>query len=73
MAHSADTHDRQAHYAVPAPMPWPIMGATALFLMALGGVFVMNGRLGGWVSIAAGGMPLLTGGAGQPRQLMGKQ
>ncbi|HUQ74607.1 MAG TPA: cytochrome c oxidase subunit 3 [Burkholderiales bacterium] len=40
-------------------MPWPIMGSMALFLMALGGVFVMNGRLGGWVSIAAGFMLLL--------------
>src|SRR6267143_2478912 len=58
MAYSAST-ERQQHYAVPAPMPWPIMGAAALFLMALGGVFVMNGRLGGWVSIAAGFMLLL--------------
>ena len=33
MAHSAST-ERQTHYAVPAPMPWPIMGAGALFLMA---------------------------------------
>ena len=59
MAHSAGTHERQAHYAVPQPMPWPIMGAGALFLMALGAVFVFNGRLGGWVSIAAGLMLLL--------------
>jgi cytochrome c oxidase subunit III len=59
MAHSADTHDRQLHYSVPAPMPWPIMGSLSLFLMALGGVFVMNGRMGGWVSIAAGFMLLL--------------
>src|SRR3954453_17588558 len=59
MAHSADTHDRQLHYSVPAPMPWPIMGATALFLMALGTVFGFNGRAGGWVSIAAGFMLLL--------------
>src|SRR3954468_761440 len=64
MAHSPATspatpHARQAHYAVPQPMPWPIMGSTALFLMALGGVFVMNGASGGWVSIAAGFMLLL--------------
>jgi cytochrome c oxidase subunit 3 len=59
MAHSAGTHDRQAHYAVPQPMPWPIMGSTALFLMALGAVFVFNARLGGWVAIAAGFMLLL--------------
>jgi len=59
MAQSATTPQRQAHYAVPSPMPWPIMGAAALFLMALGGVFVMNSRLGGWVSIAPGFMLLL--------------
>jgi cytochrome c oxidase subunit III len=59
MAHSADTHDRQLHYSVPAPMPWPIMGSASLFLMALGAIFVFNGRMGGWVSIAAGFMLLL--------------
>jgi cytochrome c oxidase subunit III len=58
MAHSAST-ERQAHYAVPAPMPWPIMGSLSLFLMALGAVFVFNDRAGGWVSIAAGFMLLL--------------
>ena len=58
MAHSAST-ERQAHYAVPAPMPWPIMGSLSLFLMALGAVFVFNSRAGGWVSIAAGFMLLL--------------
>ncbi|MGQ0652664.1 MAG: cytochrome c oxidase subunit 3 [Betaproteobacteria bacterium] len=52
-------HERQAHYAVPQPMPWPIMGATSLFLMALGAVFVFNGRSGGWISIAAGFMLLV--------------
>jgi cytochrome c oxidase subunit 3 len=45
---------RQTHYAVPNPMPWPILGSTSLFLMALGAVFVFNGARGGWVSIAAG-------------------
>src|SRR4249919_4348150 len=61
MAHSAPTtsHARQQHYAVPQPMPWPIMGAAALFLMALGAVFVFNGSAGGWVPIAAGFMLLL--------------
>src|SRR5258708_14164208 len=58
MAHSAPTHHatsgRQQHYAVPKPMPWPIMGSTALFLMALGGVFVMNGRKAGYMAMAAG-------------------
>jgi cytochrome c oxidase subunit 3 len=61
MAHSAPTtsHARQQHYAVPQPMPWPIMGAASLFLMALGAVFVFNGSAGGWVPIAAGFMLLL--------------
>jgi cytochrome c oxidase subunit 3 len=59
MAQGASTPGRQQHYAVPAPMPWPIMGSTALFLMALGAVFVFNGMLGGWASIAAGFVLLL--------------
>ena len=53
------TTSGRTHYAVPQPMPWPIMGSTALFLMALGAVFVFNGHLGGWVSIAAGVMVLI--------------
>jgi cytochrome c oxidase subunit III len=61
MAHSAPTTPgaRQPHYAVPAPMAWPIMGAASLFMMALGAVFVFNGMSGGWVSIAGGFMLLL--------------
>jgi cytochrome c oxidase subunit 3 len=58
MAHGSTT-TRQTHYAVPQPMPWPFLGSTALFLMALGAVFLFNGALGGWVSIAAGFMVLL--------------
>ncbi|MBV9362333.1 MAG: cytochrome c oxidase subunit 3 [Betaproteobacteria bacterium] len=53
MAHSAST-ERQAHYAVPAPMAWPIMGAAALFLMAVGAVNVFNDNKGGWLWIVAG-------------------
>src|SRR3954464_10143405 len=61
MAHSATTTTpvRQQHYSVPQPMAWPIMGSASLFLMALGGIFVMNGSSGGWVSVAAGFMLLL--------------
>jgi len=61
MAHSASTPStaRQAHYAVPQPMPWPIMGSASLFLMALGAVFVFNSAKAGWVGIAAGFMLLL--------------
>jgi len=54
-----DHSSSRTHYAVPQPMPWPIMGSTALFLMALGAVFVFNGSMGGWVSIAAGLMVLI--------------
>ena len=43
MAQSATTtHGKQAHYAVPDPMPWPVLGSTSLFSMALGAVFVFN-------------------------------
>jgi cytochrome c oxidase subunit 3 len=61
MAHGATTQGqvRQQHYAVPQPMPWPIMGSTSLFLMALGAVFVFNDMRAGWVSIAAGFVLLL--------------
>jgi cytochrome c oxidase subunit 3 len=54
-----DQSASRTHYAVPQPMPWPIMGSTALFLMALGAVFTFNGHMGGWVSIAAGLMVLI--------------
>ena len=40
-------------------LPWPIMGSTALFCMALGAVFVMNASSGGWVGLAFGVMLLL--------------
>ena len=60
MAHSATGSTvRQQHYSVPNPMPWPIMGSASLFLMAVGGVFVMNGQRAGYVSMAAGVLLLL--------------
>jgi len=59
MAQGESGQAQQAHYAVPQPMPWPIMGSAALFCMALGGVFVMNDASGGWVGIALGFMLLL--------------
>ena len=61
MAHSAHpttAGERQAHYFVPQPMPWPILGSISIFLMALGAVFVFNDMRGGWVPIA-GGLVLL--------------
>jgi cytochrome c oxidase subunit III len=62
MAHSAHPTSpttARGHYYVPQPMPWPIMGSVSLFLMALGGVFVMNGARAGWIGFAAGLMLLL--------------
>jgi cytochrome c oxidase subunit 3 len=59
MAQGASETGIQQHYAVPAPMPWPILGSAALFLMALGAVLVFNRIAGGWVSLAAGVMLLV--------------
>jgi len=50
---------QRQHYYVPQPMVWPLLGSISLFLMALGGVFVMNASMGGWVSIAAGAMLII--------------
>jgi len=58
MAQTASTHGR-GHYAVPQPMPWPVMGSMSLFLMAGGAVFVFNDKAAGWIGIAAGFMLLL--------------
>ena len=49
----------RGHYFVPQPMPWPIIGSTALFMMALGAVFLFNGTTAGWIGIAAGLMTLI--------------
>jgi cytochrome c oxidase subunit 3 len=59
MEHGASATTRQAHYHVPQPMPWPIIGAFALFCMALGSVFLFNGTSAGWTGIALGFMVLL--------------
>jgi cytochrome c oxidase subunit 3 len=59
MEQGASTTTRQAHYHVPQPMPWPIMGAFSLFCMALGSVFLFNGASPGWMGIALGFMILL--------------
>ena len=58
MEQTATTNPRQ-HYFVPQPMPWPIMGSTALFLMMVGAVFVFNSHHGGWIAIAIGFMILM--------------
>ena len=49
----------RGHYFVPQPMPWPILGSTALFTMALGAVFLFNGTTAGWIGIAGGLMLLV--------------
>ena len=49
----------RGHYFVPQPMPWPIIGSTALFMMALGAVFLFSGASAGWIGIAAGLMILI--------------
>ncbi len=59
MAQSGSTQAQRGHYYVPQPMPWPIFGSTALFLMAIGAVFVFNDASAGWISVALGSMILL--------------
>ena len=59
MADTATTTQRQQHYYVPQPMPWPIIGSAALFMMALGAVAQFNGSSAGWIGIAGGFMVLL--------------
>jgi cytochrome c oxidase subunit 3 len=59
MAHDASVAQQHPHYHVPQPMPWPIMGSVALWLMATGAVFVFNGTNGGFIGIAAGLMVLV--------------
>ena len=54
----AETTGR-GHYFVPQPMPWPIIGSSALFTMAIGAVFLFNGTTAGWIGIAAGLMALI--------------
>src|SRR5438477_8756839 len=59
MTQNASTHGRQQHYSVPQPALWPILGSAALLLMAIAGVFVMNGTRAGWASIDAGSLLLI--------------
>ena len=60
MAHSASTTPTaRQHYSVPQPMPWPVMGSAALFMMVIGGIFVMNSARAGWIGLAAGVVLLL--------------
>ncbi|WP_137008819.1 cytochrome c oxidase subunit 3 [Aquitalea aquatilis] len=48
-----------AHYFVPAPSHWPVLGAVALFCLGLGAAFAVNGMLLGWWVLALGGLILL--------------
>jgi len=49
MEHSAPT----GYYFAP-PSHWPIVGSIALFLLAIGGILLMNGMGGGWIPFAIG-------------------
>ena len=41
------------YYFAP-PSHWPIVGSIALFLMAIGGVLLMNGYGAGWIPFGLG-------------------
>jgi cytochrome c oxidase subunit 3 len=41
-------------YYLPAPSHWPVVGSTALFLMALGATLLFNHAGAGWFLLAAG-------------------
>ena len=41
-------------YYLPSPSHWPVVGSVALFLMALGGVLLMNDASGGGIVLLAG-------------------
>ena len=46
-------------YFIPQPAPWPIIGSTGLFCMALGAVFIFNAVAAGWPLLALGSMIIL--------------
>ena len=46
-------------YFIPQPAPWPIIGSTGLFCMALGAVFIFNAVSAGWPVLALGSMIIL--------------
>jgi cytochrome c oxidase subunit III len=59
MEQAGSATTQQAHYFVPQPMPWPLMGSVSLFFLIVGGIFVMNDTSGGWVGMALGLMLLV--------------
>jgi cytochrome c oxidase subunit 3 len=59
MEQAGSATTQQAHYFVPQPMPWPLMGSVSLFFLIVGGIFVMNDASGGWVGMALGLMLLV--------------
>ena len=46
-------------YYLPSPSHWPILGSIGLFLMAFGGVLLMNGAGGGTITLLAGSAVLI--------------
>ena len=47
------------HYYLPAPSRWPVTGSTALFLMAISAVLLVNGIGTGWIVLAVGAAILM--------------
>jgi cytochrome c oxidase subunit 3 len=47
-------------YYLPAPSRWPVLGSTALFLMAFGAVLLLNDSVSGWLPLAGGVAVLIT-------------
>jgi cytochrome c oxidase subunit III len=47
------SNDPRSYY-LPAPSHWPVVGSTALFLMALGATLLFNHAGAGWFPLAAG-------------------
>jgi cytochrome c oxidase subunit 3 len=46
-------------YYLPAPSRWPVTGSTALFIMAISAVLLVNGISTGWIVLAAGAAVLI--------------
>jgi cytochrome c oxidase subunit 3 len=46
-------------YYLPSPSHWPIFGSIAIFLMAFGGVLIMNGAGGGTITLLVGVLVLI--------------
>ena len=52
-----NTHASGYYYAPPSK--WPVVGSTALFFLAFGGVLLFNSYSAGWISFAIGALTLV--------------